>query len=53
MLSNGNSLMNNYRPIITSYSPISSKGGAKKRKSRKFKNCKNKINKSRTRRRYR
>jgi hypothetical protein len=44
--------MLNQGPIIKNYSPISSKGGARKRKSRRFKSRKNKTNKSRTRRRY-
>jgi hypothetical protein len=50
---------NHIGPIIKNYSPISSKGGAKKRKSRRFRTRKNKTNKSRnarklgTRRRYR
>ena len=43
----------NQGPIIKNYSPISSKGGAKKRKSRRVRTRKNKTNKSRTRRRYR
>ena len=38
-------------PIISMYSPISSSGGAKKRKSRKLKRVK-KSRKNRTRRRY-
>jgi len=41
--------MLNQGPIIKNYSPISSKGGAKKRKSRRRKN---KTNKSKTKRRY-
>ena len=45
--------MPNLGPIIKNYSPISSKGGAKKRKSRRVRSRKNKTNKSRTRRRYR
>jgi hypothetical protein len=40
--------------IITNYSPISSKGGSKRRRSRKLSTRKHKrSNKSRTRRRYR
>jgi hypothetical protein len=38
-------------PLIKNYSPISSKGGAKKIKSRRIRSRKNKTNKSRTRRR--
>ena len=45
--------MPNLGPIIKNYSPISSKGGAKKRKSRRFRSRRNRTNKSRTRRRYR
>lgn len=45
--------MLNDAPIISNYSPFSSKGGARKRKSRKFRTRRNKTNKSRTRRRYR
>ena len=43
-------IMLNEGPIIKNYSPISSKGGAKKKKNRKFRTRKNKINHSRTRR---
>jgi hypothetical protein len=46
-----NKLAMNDGPIIKNYSPISSKGGAKKRKNRK-RTHKNKINKSRTRKYY-
>ena len=51
--------MPNLGPIIKNYSPISSKGGAKKRKSRRVRSRRNRTNKSRntrklgTRRRYR
>ena len=45
--------LNGDKPIITVYSPISSKGGTKKRKGRRLKTRRNKINKSKTRRRYR
>ena len=45
--------MLNDAPIISNYSPFSSKGGARKRKSRKFRTRRNKTTKSRTRRRYR
>jgi hypothetical protein len=42
------------KPIISNYSPISSKGGSKRRRTRKFRTRKYKrSNKSRTRRRHR
>jgi hypothetical protein len=43
--------MLNQGPIIKNYSPVSSKGGTKK-KSKRFRTRKNKTNKSRTKRRY-
>lgn len=42
--------MNHEGPIISNYTPISSKGGAKKKKSKKRRTRRNKTNKSRTRR---
>lgn len=61
MIPNHTGPMLNLGPIIANYSPISSKGGKRRMKSRKFisrkfisrKNKKNKTNKIRTRRRYR
>ena len=41
-------------PTITKYSPISSKGGSKRKvKTRRLRSRKNRTNKTRTRRRYR
>ena len=53
MLINNSGPVNYQGPIITNYSPISSKGGRRKRKSKRFTTLKKKVNKSRTRRIYR
>lgn len=56
MIPNHTGPMLNLGPIIANYSPISSKGGKRRMKSRKFRSRKNKTNKTnkiRTRRRYR
>ena len=47
-----NKLAMNDGPMIKNYSPISSKGGAKKKKNRKLKTRKNKTNKSRSKKYY-
>jgi hypothetical protein len=54
-MQNNNGQLMNLGPIIKNYTPISSKGGAKKRKNEKNKTrrFRTRKNKTRTRRRYR
>lgn len=49
-MQNNNGQLMGLGPIIKNYTPISSKGGARKRKTRRLKS---RRNKTRTRRRYR
>lgn len=52
-MQNNNGQLMGLEPIIKNYTPITSKGGARKRKTEKIKTRRFKSRKNKTRRRYR